>query len=47
MERVVSLLKPGDVAVFYYAGRGVQVDGENYLRTRLCDGLADRVSARP
>lgn len=31
VNRFVSLLKPGDVAVFYYAGHGVQVDGENYL----------------
>jgi len=31
VDRFVALLKPGDVAVFYYAGHGVQVDGENYL----------------
>jgi formylglycine-generating enzyme required for sulfatase activity len=31
VNRFASLLKPGDVAVFYYAGHGVQVDGENYL----------------
>ena len=31
VDRFVSLLKPGDIAVFYYAGHGVQVDGENYL----------------
>ncbi len=24
-------LSPGDVALFYYAGHGVQIDGENYL----------------
>jgi hypothetical protein len=24
-------VRPGDVALFYYAGHGVQVDGENYL----------------
>src|SRR5262249_38154711 len=26
-----SLLKGADVALFYYAGHGIQVDGENYL----------------
>ncbi len=31
VDHFVALLKPGDVAVFYYAGHGVQVDGENYL----------------
>ena len=30
-ERFVSNLKPGDVAVFFYAGHGVQVNSENYL----------------
>ena len=30
-ERFVSNLKPGDVAIFFYAGHGVQVNSENYL----------------
>ncbi len=34
-DRAIDLfadrLSPGDVALFYYAGHGVQIDGENYL----------------
>lgn len=30
-NRFVSNLAAGDVALFYYAGHGVQIDGENYL----------------
>jgi TPR repeat protein len=31
IDRFVGKLGGGDVAVFYYSGHGVQVDGENYL----------------
>jgi uncharacterized caspase-like protein/regulator of sirC expression with transglutaminase-like and TPR domain len=31
IDRFVSRLRRGDVAVFYYAGHGMQIDGENYL----------------
>ena len=35
MERGVdafaSLIQPGDLALFFYAGHGIEIDGENYL----------------
>ena len=31
VDRFVKRLRPGDVALFYYAGHGFQIDGENYL----------------
>jgi len=31
IDRFVSRLRRGDVAVFYYAGHGMQIEGENYL----------------
>jgi uncharacterized caspase-like protein/lipoprotein NlpI len=31
VDRFVSRLRRGDVAVFYYAGHGIQIEGENYL----------------
>jgi formylglycine-generating enzyme required for sulfatase activity len=31
VNRFAASLSPGDVALFYYAGHGVQIDGENYL----------------
>jgi hypothetical protein len=31
IDRFVAALHPGDVAVFYYAGHGVQLSGDNYL----------------
>jgi hypothetical protein len=31
VNRFAASLKPDDIAVFYYAGHGVQIDGENYL----------------
>ena len=31
IDRFVDRLGTGDVALFYYSGHGVQVDGENYL----------------
>jgi len=31
LEAFSRSLKPGDVSVFYYAGHGLQVDGQNYL----------------
>jgi tetratricopeptide (TPR) repeat protein len=31
IDRFASRLRRGDVAVFYYAGHGIQIDGENYL----------------
>jgi uncharacterized caspase-like protein len=31
IERFAESLKPGDIVLFYYAGHGMQVDGENYL----------------
>ena len=31
VDRFVQQLRPGDVALFYYAGHGIQLEGENYL----------------
>lgn len=31
IDRFVGSITPGDVALLYYAGHGMQVDGENYL----------------
>lgn len=31
VEGFIARVQPGDVALFYYSGHGVQVDGENYL----------------
>jgi uncharacterized protein len=31
VEAFVARIQPGDVALFYYSGHGVQLDGENYL----------------
>ncbi|MBM3757972.1 MAG: caspase family protein [Acidobacteria bacterium] len=31
VNRFVAKVKNGDVAVFYYAGHGIQLEGENYL----------------
>ncbi|HYL77872.1 MAG TPA: tetratricopeptide repeat protein [Bryobacteraceae bacterium] len=31
IDRFVTRLRRGDVAVFYYAGHGIQIEGENYL----------------
>jgi len=31
VDRFVSRIRPGDVALFYYAGHGIQIAGENYL----------------
>jgi formylglycine-generating enzyme required for sulfatase activity len=31
VSRFAGSLSAGDIAVFYYAGHGVQIDGENYL----------------
>jgi uncharacterized caspase-like protein len=31
VDRFVGAVRPGDVAFFYYAGHGVQIDGENLL----------------
>jgi TPR repeat protein len=31
IERFVSSLREGDVALVFYAGHGIQIDGENYL----------------
>lgn len=31
IDEFADRLRPGDVALFYYAGHGLQVDGENYL----------------
>jgi tetratricopeptide (TPR) repeat protein len=31
IDRFVTRLRRGDVALFYYAGHGMQIDGENYL----------------
>ncbi|MBL8175017.1 MAG: caspase family protein, partial [Bryobacterales bacterium] len=31
VDRFVAKVKAGDVAMFYYAGHGIQIDGENYL----------------
>src|SRR6516225_5166120 len=30
-RQFLDSLKPGDIAVFYFAGHGLQVDGANYL----------------
>lgn len=31
IDSFVGMLHPGDTALFYYAGHGLQVDGENYI----------------
>ena len=31
INRFVGKLQPGDVGLFYYAGHGVQAEGNNYL----------------
>ncbi|NNE79248.1 MAG: caspase family protein [Silicimonas sp.] len=31
ISRFTTLLEPGDIALVFYAGHGVQIDGENYL----------------
>ena len=31
VDRFVTRIQPGDVALFYYAGHGIQLAGENYL----------------
>jgi uncharacterized caspase-like protein len=31
VNRLVSRVRPGDIVVFYYAGHGIQIEGENYL----------------
>ena len=31
LNEFVSTLRPGDVALLYYSGHGLQIDGENYL----------------
>jgi formylglycine-generating enzyme required for sulfatase activity len=31
IDRFIAALRPGDVALFYYSGHGIQVDNENYL----------------
>jgi len=31
INRFIGKLSPGDVALFYYAGHGIQLEGENYL----------------
>lgn len=31
ISRFTSVLVPGDIALIFYAGHGVQIDGENYL----------------
>jgi hypothetical protein len=35
----LSSLKPGDVAAFYFAGHGIQVDGANYLLPKDVPGF--------
>jgi len=41
-----SSIQPGDVAMLYYAGHGVQVDGENYLLPVDNAGIADQNSLK-
>jgi uncharacterized caspase-like protein len=31
VQSFVGSIRPGDVALFYYSGHGMQIDGENYL----------------
>jgi caspase domain-containing protein/von Hippel-Lindau disease tumor suppressor protein len=31
LDQFMRQLQPGDVALFYYSGHGVEIDGENYL----------------
>jgi uncharacterized caspase-like protein len=31
VDAFVARIQPGDIALFYYAGHGIQLDGENYL----------------
>jgi sulfatase modifying factor 1 len=41
-----SSIQPGDVAMLYYAGHGVQVEGENYLLPVDNAGIADQNSLK-
>ena len=46
----LALEGPGDVALFYYSGHGVQIDGENYLIPVDFDGQSEtdvRYKAQP
>jgi uncharacterized caspase-like protein len=45
IEQFVGRLGTGDVALFFYAGHGVQVDGENYLLPVDFDGQ-DEIDVR-
>jgi len=31
VSRFIASIQPGDAAMFYYSGHGIQIDGENYL----------------
>ena len=45
VDSFVARVRPGDVALFYYAGHGIQIAGENYL-IPVDFAAADEVDAK-
>ncbi len=45
LKRFQKVLKDSDVGLFFFAGHGMQIDGENYLAAIDTDG-ADEIAAK-